>query len=100
MGDIADMMIDGILDMYTGEYLGDAVGYPRTREHMENTPQSRRNGIFKFLSAKGITKKQRREILLEFYPDTPNKDRLSNEKLCVYASDNFGKFKKHVNERT
>lgn len=32
MGDIADMMIDGTLDEQTGEYIGDAVGYPRTRQ--------------------------------------------------------------------
>lgn len=30
MGDIADSIIDGTFDMYTGEYLGEAVGYPRT----------------------------------------------------------------------
>lgn len=30
MGDIADMMLDGILDEQTGEYLGGSVGYPRT----------------------------------------------------------------------
>ena len=30
MGEIADMIIDGILDYETGEYIGKAVGYPRT----------------------------------------------------------------------
>jgi hypothetical protein len=30
MGDIAEMMLDGILDEQTGEYLGEGVGYPRT----------------------------------------------------------------------
>lgn len=30
MGDIADMMLDGTLDSMTGEYLGDACGYPRS----------------------------------------------------------------------
>ena len=30
MGEIADMLIDGTLDMYTGEYIGRSVGYPRT----------------------------------------------------------------------
>ena len=30
MGDIAEMMLDGILDEQTGEYLGKGVGYPRT----------------------------------------------------------------------
>jgi len=32
MGSISEMMLDGILDEQTGEYLGDAVGYPRTKE--------------------------------------------------------------------
>lgn len=31
MGEIADMMLEGILDEQTGEYLGNAVGYPRTK---------------------------------------------------------------------
>ena len=30
MGEIAEMMIDGVLDEQTGEYIGEAVGYPRT----------------------------------------------------------------------
>jgi hypothetical protein len=30
MGEIAEMMLDGILDCETGEYLGDACGFPRT----------------------------------------------------------------------
>ena len=30
MGEIADMMLDGTLDSQTGEYIGEAVGYPRT----------------------------------------------------------------------
>lgn len=32
MGDIADMILDGILDEQTGEYIGEAVGYPRTMQ--------------------------------------------------------------------
>ena len=30
MGDISEMMLDGTLDSITGEYLGDACGYPRS----------------------------------------------------------------------
>ena len=30
MSEIADMLIDGTLDIYTGEYIGESVGYPRT----------------------------------------------------------------------
>lgn len=33
MGEIADMMLDGTLDEYTGEYIGPAVGYPRLSQH-------------------------------------------------------------------
>ncbi len=29
MGEIADSLISGEFDFITGEYLGDAVGYPR-----------------------------------------------------------------------
>ena len=32
MGDIADMILDGILDEQTGEYIGGSVGYPRTKQ--------------------------------------------------------------------
>lgn len=30
MGEVADMLIDGTLDAYTGEYIGKTCGYPRT----------------------------------------------------------------------
>lgn len=32
MGEIADMMLEGILDEWTGEYIGEAVGYPRSAD--------------------------------------------------------------------
>lgn len=32
MGEIAEMMLDGTLDEQTGEYIGEAVGYPRTMQ--------------------------------------------------------------------
>jgi len=32
MGETADMILDGILDEQTGEYIGEAVGYPRTMQ--------------------------------------------------------------------
>lgn len=36
MGEIADAMLSGMLDMETGEYLGDECGYPRTAADMEH----------------------------------------------------------------
>jgi hypothetical protein len=32
MGEITEVMLDGILDEQTGEYIGEAVGYPRTMQ--------------------------------------------------------------------
>lgn len=36
MGEIADMMLDGILDCETGEYLGPECGFPRTAADMRD----------------------------------------------------------------
>ena len=35
MGEIADMMLDGTLCQDTGEYLGEAVGYPRSAPYLK-----------------------------------------------------------------
>ncbi|MFA5760121.1 MAG: hypothetical protein WC942_12330 [Clostridia bacterium] len=32
MGEIAEMMLEGILDEQTGEYIGEPCGYPRTKQ--------------------------------------------------------------------
>ena len=34
MGEIADSLINGEFDFITGEYIGEAVGYPRTLAYM------------------------------------------------------------------
>ena len=58
MGDIADMMLEGILDEETGEYIGDenlaeygleAPGFPisrerRIREKLEKTKKAKKKG--------------------------------------------------------
>ena len=53
MGEIADMMIDGTLDMCTGEYLGEAVGYPRTAKQIKKHNKKKRKQ-YKALSEKSI----------------------------------------------
>jgi hypothetical protein len=42
MGDVADMILDGILDEQTGEFLGEGVGYPRTRQKGHYNTTSKR----------------------------------------------------------
>lgn len=102
MGEISEMMLDGILDEYTGEYLGDTVGFPRSKDRSFNrskgvfTEEKQKYGIYKYFGTQKITKKQRREILISFYPETPGRELLSNINLCVYASENFKDFIKFV----
>lgn len=51
MGEIADSLISGEFDYITGEYLGEAVGYPRTHAYgrrkyipsIEKKPTSKAN---------------------------------------------------------
>lgn len=47
MGEIAEMILDGILDEQTGEYLGGAVGYPRTRNKKSTFYQRTQINYFK-----------------------------------------------------
>lgn len=42
MGDIADGILNGDFDQYTGEYLGEGDGYPRTSKDIQ-TQKSRKN---------------------------------------------------------
>lgn len=103
MGDIAEMMLDGILDMHTGEYIGDSVGYPRTfQKHGTNhfKHSDKKYGIYYYCMTLGITKKQRRTLLVDFYPNVDNKHNFSNEILCEHASDNFKEFKKFIQCKT
>lgn len=46
MGDITDLILDGVLDYETGEYIGSACGYPRTIKKLKN---GERKGIPKYL---------------------------------------------------
>ena len=68
MGDIADMMLDGILDQYTGEYIGPGVGYPRSINHGKRftNPQKchdPRRGIVSFIERYSLGKKYRPQAL-------------------------------------
>lgn len=41
MGDIADSIIDGEFDQYTGEYLGEGCGYPRSARDISREPRNK-----------------------------------------------------------
>ena len=103
MGEIADMMLDGTLDYETGEYIGDAVGYPRRlgfprrRRTISPNPQSKAvNGVWVFLNMRGIkSNPKKREIIMKYC-----KEELEFEgkltKCCEEIQKNWEKFKKYV----
>lgn len=96
MGDIADMMLEGILDEQTGEYLGKAVGYPRTLQKRHYNTQK----LHITLSMKKI-KAIRKEIAVMIKEQSINIEearRLTNLKygkgwrergLCVNSDDQW-----------
>lgn len=90
MGEIADMILDGILDEQTGEYIGPGVGYPRTM----NTPADATNGVINYLRKKGIKDKGEQIVLIENYMRSidikPNNMRKTV--MCEKIQENFSSF--------
>lgn len=64
MGDISEMMLEGILDEYTGEYIGPAVGYPRSRDpqHPSNKDKFKRKGYNPYNYHGCLSKKDRHHM--------------------------------------
>ncbi len=70
MGEIADMMLDGTLDFYTGEYIGRSKGFPRTidkslpwEQRAYNKKSGAYGGIINFCMQKGLTHSQANGII-------------------------------------
>jgi len=107
MGEIADMMIDGTLDCYTGEYIGRGPGYPRTLDR--SLPWERGNkgsnkfsglsthtkGVFHYIDKTHPTQQQKEDLLKQyaahidytFSPIEPFK------KLCQHIQKDWNRFK-------
>lgn len=99
MGEIADSMIDGTFDMYTGEYLGEGQGFPRSRhEKQHHSLINQISGVRKYLVGAGyIGKKARREVLLAFHKGIDTKQ-ASTDELMLMASEKFNEFKQFVKQ--
>ena len=102
MGEIADSLISGEFDCITGEYLGEAVGYPRThaydrREYVslvEKKPTSKANVcITNMCKDRGFSNRAKIELVAKFlyskgYKQLPN---LSHQYKIIHRND-FRKF--------
>lgn len=75
MGEIADGLINGDFDFYTGEYIGRGGGIPRTRDR--SLPWERKTqksyigcesqGVLSFLRKKGVCKEENIISILQQY---------------------------------
>jgi hypothetical protein len=96
MGEIADSLIDGEFDFYTGEYIGRGVGYPRTLDR--SLPWERRNksnpvgGVLNYLNIKGFNKNNRVSVLQE-YAKLKKWDVSEENPICEKIQEKFGDFK-------
>ena len=105
MGEIADSLISGEFDCITGEYLGEAVGYPRTlaygrHEYMppvEKKPTSKANVCITNMSKdRGFSNREKIELVAKFlyskgYKQLPN---LSHQYKIIHSQykNDFKKF--------
>ena len=102
MGDVADMILDGILDEQTGEYLGPGVGYPRTRNsNYEYSERQQKLGILSYLRGKGVRKRiEQTEMITSFLDSIDVKhSNLSKDKMCSIISQDFQKFASFCNKK-
>lgn len=105
MGEIADSLISGEFDYITGEYLGEEVGYPRTRAYgrreympsVEKKPTSKANVcISNMCKDRGFDNRQKVELVAKFlhgkgYKQLPN---LSQQYKIIHSQykNDFRKF--------
>lgn len=96
MGEIADSLISGEFDFITGEYLGDAVGYPRTHAYgrheympsVEKKPTSKANVcIMNMCKDRGFSNREKIELVAKFlhgkgYKQLPN---LSHQYKIIHS---------------
>lgn len=94
MGEIADMILDGILDEQTGEYIGKGVGYPRTM--YSNSKPNPVFGVQNFLNKRGITDEIEYHNVVRAFSELPPEDKKMNYKeltaLCKNIQNDFSKF--------
>ncbi|MDD3038637.1 hypothetical protein [Bacteroides sp.] len=108
MGEIADSLISGEFDYITGEYLGEQVGYPRTRAYgrreytspVEKKPTSKANVcISNMCKDRGFDNRKKVELVAKFlhskgYKQLPN---LSHQYKIIH-SQYKNDFKRFLND--
>lgn len=100
MGEIADGLINGDFDFYTGEYIGRGYGIPRTLDrslpwerHSHKGRQS--NGVLNFLQKKGIVRTEDAAAFLQQYVEHKGWDIQGKKfirKVSIKIQENWSEF--------
>lgn len=111
MGEIADGLINGDFDFYTGEYIGRGYGIPRTKNKslpweqrngklgmVKNPKESAYNGIKKYITQKWSGRKyipSVRSLIYEYFGES----NFDIKERCLDIQKDFGKFCQWVNKK-
>jgi hypothetical protein len=93
MGEIAEMMINGDMDMYTGEYLGPGRGYPRTRHQRQKNPIF---GVKNFLQMNGVPNAKKYDYACQVLEALNIEYEKRWIDVAMTIQDNWKAFKKYV----
>jgi len=103
MGEIADMMLDGTLDFYTGEYIGRGKGMPRTLDNslpwernQKRSEDLRCKEVESFLNSAGIKQHLHPQVVKDYGCRYSGKNPFRN--ACFEVLKTFDKFKSFVAE--
>lgn len=105
MGDIADSLINGTFDYITGEYLGEGLGFPRTKHNRHKTVSKRFvtsksapiRGVQKYLSSVSwIVDKQHYREIIDIYCQKNGETNKDLKVQCVFIQSNFNKFRRFI----
>lgn len=100
MGDIAEGMINGDFDFYTGEYIGRGFGYPRTRGKElpweKATKDQEWKRVVGLMQAAGIKNHLHPEVVKAYGATYPANSGL--RKACTHILKEFEKFRAWLNE--
>jgi hypothetical protein len=100
MGEIADGLINGDFDFFTGEYLGRGNGFPRSKSRKLQWEQPRKSEDLRwkrvtgFLNNSGIKQHLHPQILKDYGCNYSGKRPLRN--ACFEVLKDFEKFKAYV----
>lgn len=97
MGDIAEMMLDGTLDSITGEYLGEATGFPRSiydKPTITNPLNGIQNWLLKNNYNRTTTGVKWTVIMRRWAIECQNRsETMSNKEIAQFVSARFSLFK-------